>query len=103
MGWRMAATLYPMLRKISDTRRVVWLLPEPVRTAHTETTGLVDFSWVVFIPISRKSAPAANTDDALCITTSWGMSLYANTTWSTFFSWINLSRSVSAKMGIPFG
>lgn len=40
----MAATLYPMLRKIFDTRRVVWLFPDPVRTAHTETTGLEDFN-----------------------------------------------------------
>jgi hypothetical protein len=51
-------------RRISDTRRVVWLLPEPVRTAHTETTGLVDLIWVVPMPIRRKSAPAASTAEA---------------------------------------
>ena len=37
-----------MPRRISETRRVVWLLPEPVRTAHTETTGLMDLIWVAF-------------------------------------------------------
>ncbi len=25
---------------------MVWLLPEPVRTAQTDTTGLVDLTWV---------------------------------------------------------
>ncbi len=61
MGWRMAATRKPISRRINETRRVVWLLPEPVRTAQTETTGLVDLICVFFMPIRRKSAPAAST------------------------------------------
>lgn len=75
MGWRMAATRKPISRKINDTRRVVWLFPAPVRTAQTETTGLTDLTCVVFAPINLKSAPAANTTEALCMTYSWGTSL----------------------------
>ena len=54
---------------------IVWLLPEPVRTAQTDITGFTDFTWVASSPIKRKSAPAASTIEALCITTSWGTSL----------------------------
>ena len=64
-----------MSRKIRETRRVVWLLPQPVRTAPMETTGLDDSTKVLSSPISRKSAPAAMTSEALCITYSWGTSL----------------------------
>jgi hypothetical protein len=46
-------------------------LPDPVRTAPIDTTGLLDSICVAFVPISRKSAPAASASDALCITYSW--------------------------------
>ena len=45
-------------------RRVVWLLPEPVRTAQTAMTGFVLCSIVVAAPSSLKSAPAALTIEA---------------------------------------
>jgi hypothetical protein len=51
--------------------RVVWLLPEPVRTAQTATTGTVAVSIVSRGPSSWKFAPAASTSLALCITYSW--------------------------------
>ncbi len=54
MGWRTATTLWPIFCKTSHTWRVVWLLPAPVRTAHTATTGLLLVSQVVLVPISRK-------------------------------------------------
>ena len=44
------------------------LLPTPVRTAHTETTGLVDAIIVGSAPRRVKSAPAAMTASAWCIT-----------------------------------
>ena len=43
------------------TRRDVWLLPEPVRTAHTDTTGLVLVIWVSSGPSRVNDAPAAIT------------------------------------------
>jgi hypothetical protein len=43
------------------TRRVVWLFPEPVRTAVIDTTGFVDFTIVDAGPSNMKSAPAAFT------------------------------------------
>ena len=51
--------------------RVVWLLPEPVRTAQTETTGTVAVSIVARGPSRTKFAPAACTWLALCITDAW--------------------------------
>jgi len=68
MGWRTTTTFLPISRRRSDTRRLVWLLPDPVRTAHTEITGTLDSSMVSFQPIRRKSAPAARTIEARCIT-----------------------------------
>ncbi len=55
-------------------RRLVWLLPAPVRVAHTATTGFGHSSMVVRGPSSVKSAPAASTIDARCITSSCGRS-----------------------------
>ena len=75
MGWRMATTFLPSFCSAFTTARLVWLLPQPVRTAHTDTTGFVDWTMVASGPIRRKSAPLASTRDALCITTSWGTSL----------------------------
>ena len=40
-------------------RRLVWLLPDPVRTAQTEITGLVLLIIVGSAPRSLKCAPAA--------------------------------------------
>ena len=42
IGWRRTATRLPSFRKSSATRRVVWLLPEPVRTAQIAATGFDD-------------------------------------------------------------
>ena len=75
MGWRTETTRRPFARRRLATRRVVWLLPAPVRTAHTETTGTFAFSMLAFGPISRKSAPQASTSEALCITVSCETSL----------------------------
>ena len=71
MGWRTATTLRPAARRISATRLVVWDLPDPVRTAHTATTGTAATSSVCLGPSSRKSAPAARTLEATCITSTW--------------------------------
>ncbi len=49
-------------------RRVVWLLPDPVRTAHTEITGFRLLIIVVVALSSLKSAPAALTSEARSIT-----------------------------------
>ena len=75
MGWRTTTTRTPLSRRMSATRRAVWLLPAPVRTAQTATTGTLARSIVDRGPISRKSAPADSTSEALCITTSWETSL----------------------------
>ena len=50
--------------------RLVWLLPQPVRTAETATTGFVLSQHRRLRAEQRKSAPAASTVDALCITSS---------------------------------
>jgi hypothetical protein len=51
--------------------RVVWLFPEPVRTAQTATTGFDEVSAVSCGESSRNDAPAASARDARCITCSW--------------------------------
>ncbi len=56
-------------------RRLVWLLPQPVRTAPTLMTGLVLFSSVRRSPSIVKSAPAALTIDARLITCWYERSL----------------------------
>jgi hypothetical protein len=56
-------------------RRVVWLVPDPVRAAVTATTGLDEEIIVVEGPISRKSGPSASTREARRITCSWETSL----------------------------
>ena len=71
MGWRMTATFLPRALRYSQTLRVVWLLPQPVRTAQTAMTGFLEGSMVCFQPMSRKSAPAALTMEALCMTSRW--------------------------------
>ena len=50
--------------------RVVWLLPEPVRTAQTATTGLDEVSIVSRGEIRRYDAPAASAREPMCITCS---------------------------------
>ena len=74
MGWRTTAIFLPMPLRISLTRRVVWLLPAPVRTAQTATTGLLLGSMVRREPTMQKSAPAAWAREARCITCSWDTS-----------------------------
>ncbi len=64
----MAATFLPMAIRIWLTRRVVWLLPLPVRTAQTEITGLLLLIMVSRGPSRMKLAPAAMTSEALSMT-----------------------------------
>ena len=51
-------------------RRLVWLLPQPVRTAPTLMTGLVLLIWVWRSPSMVKSAPAALTMEPRLMTCS---------------------------------
>ena len=74
MGWRTRATFRPASRRIRPTLRLVWLLPLPVRTAQTPTTGFDDVNIVERGPSSVKSAPAASAIDARCMTSSCGTS-----------------------------
>lgn len=46
MGWRTTTTRLPRSLRIRATLRVVWDFPDPVRTAHTATTGTRAGSWV---------------------------------------------------------
>ena len=75
MGWRITLTCLRRSRKNRAIRRVAELLPTPVRTAETLITGLVEAMVVLSDPKKAKLAPAANTADALCITSWWEMSL----------------------------
>jgi len=70
IGCLTIATLSPAWRNTCPTCLLVWLLPAPVRTAHTATTGLLLGSIVASGPSRVKSAPAASTRDAKCITCS---------------------------------
>ena len=54
----MAATFRPCSLSMAAMRRVVWLLPDPVLTAHTEITGFVLLSIVSAAPRILKLAPA---------------------------------------------
>ena len=74
IGCRTSATDRPCERRIRPTARLVWLLPQPVRTAVTAITGLTLFSIVDLGPSRVKSAPAASAIDALCMTVSWARS-----------------------------
>ena len=67
MGWRTTTVFFPSPVRISQIFRVVWDLPQPVLTAHTAITGLAARSMVWAAPGSMKSAPAAMTWEALCI------------------------------------
>jgi hypothetical protein len=84
-------------------RRLVGLLPEPVRTAVTATTGFDASSIVAFGPSSMKSAPAARARDALCITSSCLRSEYESTTVSTSSERTISASSASGRIGIPSG
>ncbi len=75
MGWRMATTLRPAALSTSATLRVVWLLPQPVRTAVIAITGFVLFIIVARTPIIVKSAPAALQRLASAMTVSSARSL----------------------------
>ena len=88
---------------MSAIARVVWLLPEPVRTAQTDTTGTLASSIVSFGPNSTKLAPAASASLPLCITYSCETSEYENTTSLTLSSLIRSVSSPSSWIRIPFG
>src|SRR3972149_4452053 len=103
MGCRITTTLPKSFLRDRETLRDTVLFPAPVLTAQTETTGRFDFNHVVFGPISRKSAPQARTIEALCMTSAYDRSLYANTTRSIFLSLISLGKSSSGRMEMPFG
>ena len=85
------------------TRRVVWLLPEPVRTAQIAATGFDDAIIVSCGERSLKLAPAASAREPMCITCSCVTSEYAKTTSSTSCSRISSSSSASGWIGIPSG
>ena len=55
--------------------REAGLLPAPVRTASTAMTGTEHGTVVLPGPSSEKSAPAANTREAWCMTNSCDTSL----------------------------
>ena len=57
----MTATCLPAALSISATFLVVWLLPQPVRTAQTDMTGLEDCIMVCSPPNNLKWAPTAST------------------------------------------
>src|SRR5579871_1755325 len=78
IGWRITATRRPLLRKNRATYRERGLLPDPVRTAQTLTTGFEDRIIVEAGPASTKLGPAARTADALCITSASDRSEYAS-------------------------
>src|ERR1019366_8355474 len=80
IGCRMTTGFQPWRRSSEATSLDSGLLPQPVRTAQTETTGTVDLICVRSVPKSQKSAPAATTRDARCIRFWWEISLSANTT-----------------------
>ena len=99
----MAATRLPIDLRIEVIARDVWLLPQPVRTAQTAMTGLVDSSIVLRCPMMRKSAPAVLTMAALCMTFSYDRSEYAIATWSTSCFWISSVSFSSGSIGMPLG
>ena len=70
IGWRTATTRLPSSFSAPAIARVVWLLPTPVRTAVTATTGTSASSIVASGPSRRKFAPAAITSEPLLITYS---------------------------------
>jgi hypothetical protein len=86
-----------------DSQRAVCDLPHPVRTAQTAITGTPASSIVRLGPNNMKSAPAAKVTEALCMTSACSTSLYAKTTWSTFFSRHSAVSSASSTMGMPSG
>ncbi len=103
IGCRISPTLSPAPTRMRPISRLVWLLPLPVRTAQTETTGLVAASIVEPGPGRLKSAFAAWTRAAQCMTCSYGTSEYANTTSSTSSLPTRSTSSSSGRMGIPWG
>jgi len=70
----MLTTFLPASRSMVWILRVVWLLPAPVRTAHTAMTGLVLLTMTLSGPISMKSAPREFTRAERCMTYSYGTS-----------------------------
>ena len=66
-------------------------------------TGTFDFSIVLSAPRSRKSAPAATTRDAMCMTCVCATSEYEKTQRSTFSFLMSSSRESSGTIGMPSG
>ena len=61
--------------RMEQILRVVCDLPAPVRTAQTEITGLLETRVMRWLPMNRKSAPSDSTQEALCMSSVWEMSL----------------------------
>ena len=67
----MATTFFPSFLRMLLMKRVVWLLPAPVRTAVMPMTGFDDLIMVLSAPSSSKSQPWAMQRLARCITVAW--------------------------------
>ena len=61
-------------QELRERWRVTCDFPMPVRTAQTAITGRREGSIVACGPSSAKSAPAASTIEALCMTSTWATS-----------------------------
>ena len=70
IGWRIRPTRRPASSSERPIARLVWLLPLPVRTEQTATTGTGHGIIVARGPSSVKSAPAARASEARCMTCS---------------------------------
>ncbi|MFO1199652.1 MAG: hypothetical protein U1E86_22055 [Burkholderiaceae bacterium] len=78
-------------------------MPQPVRTAHTETTGRAHAIIVRAGPGSTKSAPAARQRAPTRIRSAWLTSLYANTTRRAPRRAISASSGSCGSIGMPSG
>ena len=103
MGWRTTTGFFPMSLRIRAIRLVVWLLPLPVRTAHTATTGTRAASMVWSAPSRRKSAPSATRREACSITCWCETSEYEKTASSILSRACSASIPLSAMIGMPSG
>jgi hypothetical protein len=72
----MAMILFPFLFMYWTILLLTLDFPQPVLTAHTDTTGTFDFMNVSSAPKSPKFAPFASTSEALSPTCSWLRSEY---------------------------
>src|SRR5947199_9598586 len=102
MGWRRTATRLPASRRSAAMWRVVWLLPEPVRTAQTATTGFDEVIIVSRGASSRNDAPAASAGDPMCITSSCATAENENTTSLGSIHLNTTTISTQVVQGIPY-